>query len=276
MSGTGNGGNIAVTASGALNIREGARITAATFGQGDGGTIELSSGSLIIEDANLNPSLGFDTGVIGETHGIGAGGTVSVTTNEQLRLSNGGLISSGSFGEGDAGDVTVSAAEMVLDRQNNTVFTGISSGAQAAGDGGNVIVAVGGDLNIAGGAEITGSTSATGNSGSVTVTAGNIALNGSNTVFSTGISSQVNRVATGNGGNVSVTATDSVNIREGARITAAAFGNGNGGTIALTSDTLTIEEASLNQDFLTGVSGETHGTGSGGNVSITTLPVTSR
>lgn len=267
-SGTGNGGNIAVDASGSVIIREGARITAASFGDGDGGTIDLRSDSLTIEDASTNPD--FLTGVTGQTHGIGAGGNVTVVTDGVLSLINGGQISSGSFGSGAAGDVTVSASEIALDRKNNDKFTGISSGVESAGDGGNVSVAATGDLSIAGGAEITGSTSSTGNSGSVNVSASDIRLTGGETLFSTGISSQVNNTGTGNAGNVVVNASGSVNIREGARITAAAFGDGDAGTIALTSDTLTIEEASLNQDFLTGVSGQTHGIGSGANVSVTT------
>ena len=270
---TGNGGDVVVTASGAVNIRGGARITASTFGaEGDGGTISVTSGSLTIEEASDNEN--FLTGVIAQTHGSGAGGAISIVSNGEIDLTNGGLISSGAFGAGDAGDVTVTASDIVLDRQGEQSFTGIASGVDrgTAGDGGNVTVTAINNISIAGGAEITGSTFGSGNAGSVTVNASEIALDGSSTgMFSTGISSQVNSGGTGNGGDVIVNASGAVNIRGGARITASTFGaEGDGGSISLTSDSLTIEEQSTNPEFETGVIARTDGSGAGGEVSVVT------
>ena len=238
----------------------------------------MTSDSLTIEEQSTNPE--FETGVIARTDGSGAGGEVSVVTNGEIRLSNGGLIRSGTIGSGNAGDVAVTASDIVLDRQGEQPFTGIASGVDAevtAGDGGNVTVTAINNISIAGGAEITGSTFGSGNAGSVTVNASEIALDGSSTgMFSTGISSQVNSGGTGNGGDVIVNANGAGNIRGGARITTATFGTvGNAGAISLTSDSLTIEEQSSNPGFQTGVIARTDGAGTGGDISIACLLYTS-
>jgi filamentous hemagglutinin family protein len=152
---TGNGGDIRIKAN-ALDLSEGALITSETEAPGAGGSIELISENVSIEsgasisasstlawastvgksgDISIvaNNSFMSDNSSITTAADVAEGGDITVTAPE-ARLTNRALISAESSGDGDAGNITINARDLLwLD--NSTVST---EAKQA--DGGNIKV----------------------------------------------------------------------------------------------------------------------------------------
>ena len=270
----GNGGNVEII-TGSLELSNGAQIGANTSGQGDAGSVTIRAQdtiSLTGESSEGNPSGAFSN-VLAES--VGNGGNVEIITGS-LELSNGAEIGAGTFGQGNAGSITIRA-------QNTVSLTGVSSqgfpsGAfstvqsEAIGNGGSVEI-ITGSLELSNGAQIVTSTLGQGNAGSITIRA-------QDTVSLTGVSSQgnlsgafstVQSEAIGNGGNVEII-TGSLEISNGAFIDAATFGQGDAGSITIRAqDTVSLTGVS-SQGFPRGAfsSVEPGAVGNGGNVEITT------
>src|SRR5205823_11456451 len=93
-----------------------------------------------------------------------------------VKIINGGLIGTDSFGAGKPGNVTVTANSLLIDGGSlksipgSSDITGIS-----AGNGGSVTVRSG-DLTITGGGEISTVAEGTGDAGDVTVTANSLVI----------------------------------------------------------------------------------------------------
>ncbi|MFW6296094.1 MAG: filamentous hemagglutinin N-terminal domain-containing protein [Halothece sp.] len=108
----GNGGNIRVVAP-TLEITNGAVITASTDGQGDAGNISLHIRDVITLDGvgELDPTdFRQSSGVFSSVKlfGVGAGGNIDIFTNT-LNITNGALIITNTFNEGQAGKIFIQA-----------------------------------------------------------------------------------------------------------------------------------------------------------------------
>ncbi|MEH1910601.1 two-partner secretion domain-containing protein [Nostoc sp.] len=113
----GNSGNIDIT-SGLLSITNGARLTASTFGRGNAGSINLNTQNAVFSGTDIS---GLSSGVFSavEKGAVGNAGTIKITTNE-LTLKGGGQLVASSFGEGNAGTVTIEASDKFLVNGSNS------------------------------------------------------------------------------------------------------------------------------------------------------------
>ena len=130
-SGTGNGGSILLLA-GSLNVANGARITAATFGSGNAGVITLRvKQTARFAGASPDGSLlsGAFTSV--ETDGAGRGGDLSIDAG-RLEVIDGAQLSAANLGIGDAGNVRLLIEDRLTSRD------GTISTASFIGSGGSV------------------------------------------------------------------------------------------------------------------------------------------
>ena len=121
----------------------------------------------------------------------GKGGSVSVMTPGQLGVVAGGAISSSSFGQGDAGSVGVSAGRILVDGSGAQTPTGILSASFGApggsGNAGTITVDAGDIALMAGGVfstEVTGSNS---RPSSIAVRADSLTIAGGHPTLPTGI-----------------------------------------------------------------------------------------
>src|SRR5205085_10381844 len=116
--------------------------------------------------------------------------------------------------------------------------TGISTDSitGATGHAGDLIVQVG-DLTLVGGGEISSSTHGSGGGGSVKVTADSILIDGANSFFLTGISASAFSGSSGNAGTVVVEAGN-LKVVDSGEIQSATFGQGNGGSVNVTANSL--------------------------------------
>lgn len=217
--GTGTGGSVEIRTR-TLDIRGGAVISTATLGAGDAGSVDI----LATESVRFS---GADSGINSPSAPIGAatvggkGGTIGVVT-KLLSIDGGASIRATTATTGAAGDINVSAEEIVL---SGTDADGSPSGilsrsrGQFAGAGrGGTINAAAAQVRISDGAAITSAATGPGNSGSVTIRSGDL------TLATGGLISASAEVA--NGGVVSVSALRDLTLNSNARITAAAAQNG--------------------------------------------------
>ncbi|MGD1701598.1 CHAT domain-containing protein [Dapis sp. BLCC M229] len=245
---------------GSLEVINGAQISASTFGNGDAGTVEIHATDTVLFD--LGDSEIF-TGVASNVaqRAEGKGGDVTITTGS-LEIINGAQISTSTRGKGDAGTVEIHATEtVVIDGRDSEFVTGVFSAVapEAEGDAEGVTITTG-SLEIINGAFISANTQGKGNGGTVEINATEtVVIDGRDSVFFAGVASSVEEGAEGKGGDVTIT-TGSLEVINGARISASTFGNGDAGNIFITTDT----QLTLNENAQ--ISAFTESTGDGGNI----------
>ncbi|NEP50935.1 MAG: S-layer family protein [Moorea sp. SIO3C2] len=262
-----------------VRVTEGSAILADTlaFGprygndSGAGGTLTVRATDAleVIGTAANNPFLSrLSTDVAPEA--TGNGGNLTIDT-ERLLVTDGGRISSSTFGEGDAGILRVTASNLEVMGGSRFSPSGLFSLVQplATGNGGNLTIDTG-KLQIADGAQISVSTFGEGNAGELRVQATEAEFLG--TVFGLFPSSLLANVevgAIGNGGNLTID-TDTLRLIDGAQLQANTFGQGDGGTLTVQANKVELigGSGSLLSGLLTEVRPEA--IGNGGNLTINT------
>ena len=291
---TGNSGDIYLSASN-LDIRNGAIITTSTSGIGDAGDIIINVRDTI-NLTEINPfdgriSNGIDSSV--QRFGLGSGGNISITMNN-LRASNGAQITSGTSG-GDGGDVLINADGDVSfsgANQRTGLPSGISNNtfSSSYGDGGDIVVRAS-TVEVVNGASLQALTTGNGNAGNITLESGAIRISGigSLTGLPSTLDTRAEVLSTGFGGSIRILA-DSLNISDGAEVTASTLGSGNAGSISIVSqDSTQVNNATIRTDAQRSSGGQinihsrnvlfrndsdiqtfvTSGQGGGGNITIT-------
>jgi len=237
--GAGDSGKITVMAN-SLDILEGGIIATQTAGSGSGGTISVTSDTLLI-DSKENK---FFTGVFAETllpteEGLGGrGGEVLINSFDLLKVKNGGQISSSTFGRGSGGSVTVEAGSLAMSNGAN-----ISSLSEGTGDAGSISVSSMSDLTLADGSRLSVE-SRQSNAGNLRVSVGkSLSLDSSSITASAGL----------DGGNVEVVAKDFVWLTESSSIEAEA--KGDGGNIALDAQFVLLDDSIISANAVKGRGG---------------------
>ncbi len=300
--GIGDGGDINIT-SGSLRVSNGAQLVAATFGQGKAGSVIIVARDTVAFDGVRSD--GFSSGAfttVRET-GIGDGGDINITTGS-LRVSNAAVVSARTRGQGNGGNIIVhantleainggqvittsdfsgEAGDIILNVTQNVILSGsdptysarlaqfgfeaIDNVGSASGvfantlntstnRGGDLTITTG-QLNVRDGAEVSVSSQGVGNAGALRVEANSISLdNGGKLRAST---------ASGLGGNIELQVQDLILMRLHSLISTNAENNGSGGNVT------------INAPFIVAVPGENsdiianaEGGGQGGNINITT------
>jgi filamentous hemagglutinin family protein len=242
------GGDIKVIAR-SLSIS--GRAELGTLAQGDLGAAK--AGNVIIqarESVSLD-GMGFLLAlfsIVGES-GKGNGGNVTIDT-KHLTARNGAQISTSTFGQGDAGELTVTAQSMELigetsdGRFSSGLFTGVAK--TAIGDGGNLTIDTK-HLLVRDGAEVSLTTKGEGNAGNLLVKAQSIELIGTSADGSatSGLLAQVDPGARGHGGNLTID-TKHLLMRDGARISASTRGEGDAGDLTIAAQSVELIGTSAN------------------------------
>ncbi|NJS16721.1 MAG: filamentous hemagglutinin N-terminal domain-containing protein, partial [Nostocaceae cyanobacterium CSU_2_110] len=204
----------------------------------------------------------------------GNGGNITVNAGS-LNLAEGASLSASTFGEGKAGNVTVTANDTVS-LTDARIFNRVEAG--GVGDGGNIEINAA-NLTLRDGAQLTTSirrasdtqSAGRGNAGDVNVNvSGVVDIAGRRDTFPSGIRSTVGTGTIGNGGNITVDA-GSFNLAEGARLDASTFGEGKAGNVTVTAkDTVSLTDARIFNRV------EAGGVGDGGNIEINAANLTLR
>jgi large exoprotein involved in heme utilization and adhesion len=232
----GQGGTLRLSA-GSLNVTNGARLNSSTFGQGNAGNI-----SITVRDAATFDGVGSNgnssaAGSTIERNAVGQGGALTLTAGS-LNVTNGAQLNSSTFGQGNAGNVTITVRDAAtFDGENRT--RGPSNarsrvGFNAVGQGGTLTLAAG-SLTVTNGAALDSSTFGQGDAGNISITVRDAAtFDGvGSTGFSSGVGSTVNFNAVGQGGALTLTA-GSLTVTNGAALDSSTFGQGGAGNISIT------------------------------------------
>jgi filamentous hemagglutinin family protein len=311
-----------------LIVRDGAQVNAGTFGAGDGGNLLVTATDRVELIGTVN---NFPSGLFTQTLGDGDAKDLTVNTRE-LIVRNGAVVSAGTFGAGDGGNLFVTATDKVQLSNNGGLFaqadpnaTGnakdltintrelivrngaqVSAGTLGAGDGGNLFVSATGRVELIGtatngnpsglftqqntpgatgnakdltintrelivrdGAKVSSSTVGQGNAGKLTVAnAERIELIGENS----GLFAQVGIGATGNGGDLEIDAKQ-LFIQNGAQVNASTLGEGDAGNLTIANaERVELIGTSADGLFPSSLFTNTYeqATGKAGNLSINT------
>ena len=280
----GDGGDIEVFAN-TLEIRNGARLSASTYGRGDAGNvlIDVEDDVLFIGTSFDDPDLARsdDTtqwfsaaGSSVQAGASGEGGNLIIEANNVTVADGARLLantSSNVFKGNSAGSIFIVADNQVLftgtsaDGQYvSSAFSSVESG--GIGDGGNVEITTD-TLEVSNGAQLTSSTSGEGDAGNVVITAAE------GIVFDYGDAfSSVGPGGIGDGGNVEIT-TNTLEAFNGAQLVASTSGEGNAGNVIITAEgSIVFSGVSADGQFPSAAfsSVESGGIGDGGNVEIAT------
>ena len=290
--GQGNSGSLVINAI-QLSLTSGAQLEANTFGQGNAGSVIINATKSVsldgdnttifsnVGDGNYlqnnvvkgnGGNIGITTdqllltngaGLVTNTFGQGNAGSVVIHVT-QLSLTNGAQLQAGTFGEGNVGNVIINATKSVsLDGNHTAIFSSVGDvnylqNNVVKGNGGNIGITTD-QLSLTNGAGLVADTFGQGNAGSVIIHA----QQGSVDVQQGGqINSSVENGGTGNGGDVKIS-TDALTLDNASIIANANSGNGKGGTIEINTRNLLLGN---NSNISTTVAGNVRG----GSIQIST------
>ncbi|WP_208342039.1 filamentous hemagglutinin N-terminal domain-containing protein [Aetokthonos hydrillicola] len=271
--GHGNAGNITITAKNAVTFDQigsdgfysALQSNVYSGAVGNGGNINLSAGSLSLTNGGqINAFL--DSGAVGR------GGNIKVQAGN-ISVTDGGTISSSTLGQGNAGNISITANDGISLSRNSFIVSNVQS-SDAVGNAGNIDINTA-SLSVQSGSQINSFTLGRGNSGNITITAKNAVTfdrigsdgfysalqsnvysgavgNGGNINLSAGSLSltnggQINAFldsgAVGRGGNIKVQAGN-ISVTDGGTINSSTFGAGNSGDLTITADTIQLSGTS--------------------------------
>ncbi len=117
--GSGNAGNLKI-GTGRLLVRDGAVVSASTFGSGKGGSLQITA-SDSVEVIGESADGQFPSGLFTQSRGSGDAGNLTIDTG-RLLVRDGAVISSSSTREGTAGNINITARD-TLEADNGTIAT---------------------------------------------------------------------------------------------------------------------------------------------------------
>lgn len=274
---SGNANLVYITATGAISLTNSGQISSFTKGSGSANDVTISAASLSIVGNGTQLLTGITSAAYGGSSG--SAGQVSVNTTGATALSNGGQILSDTFASGPAGSVTVNsgpmtieggssaastgllsvadkgssgkagsvivtASSLVIDGGSTSALTGISSSAAAgsSGNAGDVDVTTTGSTTISNRGQILSATFASGNAGSLSLTAGSLTIDGGSAPEHTGLFVGAHSASTGSGGAATINVTGVARLVDGGEISSQAEQDSNGqqGNITLNAGTLVL------------------------------------
>ena len=272
----GNAGGVTIS-TGSLSLTNGGRVSASTFGRGNAGSVEINARDTIAidsEDSDGANSAAI-SGVFREA--VGNAGGVTISTGS-LSLTNGGEVSASIFGRGNAGLVEITASDIItidgegLDGFNSGANSGVNP--KSEGDAKGVIINTG-SLSLTNGGQVSASTFAEGNAGSVQITASDtITIDGENSNgFGSGAFAVISSESEGDIGGVIINA-GFLSLTNGGQVSASTLGKGNGGDVTINARESIFISGAIER-FRSGISADAFiSNGKGGDVNVVTNQLT--
>ena len=240
--GTGNAGKINVVTD-SLNLLTGSQLFTSTLAKGNGGNVNVRAENTVSFDSALNNTS--TSGIIssvGET-GEGKAGDINITSGS-FSITNGAQLNSITYGQGDAGNITIDAFDTATFDGANVGASGIISAVAPTGVGnaGDINITTG-TLSVTNGAQLNAITKGRGNAGNVNiVTRDTLFIDGENpnsivdpyagvsSIFTSVGVDDNGKQAIGDGGTINIT-TGSLLMTNGGQLNAITKGRGDAGNV---------------------------------------------
>jgi filamentous hemagglutinin family protein len=298
---SGVGGNIQVSTQ-RLTLQGGGQILTRGFGTGDSGNVDINASERIdvLGSSPLNPTFFSSIFVLTAGGASGQAGDVTITTG-RLRILDGGIVTSSSFGLGSGGNLTLQASESVEVIGQDPILgspSDLNVATFRTGNAGSMTIDTQ-QLIVLDGGQVRASTIGDGNAGSLNINAAQLVEVGRNSNIDSSVNANtsVNAVfglgatSTGEAGGINIT-TDRLFVHDQSGITAGNIGPSNGGTLAVNANTIFLDQGgTLNASTRSGeggnivlqgnalimrydslISTNSAGTGNGGNITLN-IPV---
>lgn len=258
-----------------ITLTEGSVILSETLGNGEGELLQVKASESITLDGTT-PDFGYGSGLVAEiVPGTTGQGSDLLVNTKNLIVSGGAFISSGTFGAGHSGSITVNAETTELidgATFGNTLISpsGIFSQAifSETGSSGDININTK-TLSLTGGAKVSTVTGLGGDSGSIFVNAESISIRGTAIDgFPSGFDTTT-FAGEGNAGNIEVN-TARLLTTNGGQITTGTFGEGNAGNLTVNATESVVLQGATAQGRTGLFASAFVGTGDGGNINLTT------
>ena len=221
----GRAGSLNITA-GSLSVTNGSRVSSSTNGQGDANNITITARDISFDGSEIFSTVGPEA--------EGNGGDIKITARS-LFVTNGAQLGAATLGLGNAGNVTITATDLVSFNAADLINL-VELG--AVGKGGDIDITTG-SLFVTNGAQLLASTLGQGDAGNVTITARDtVSFDGvDSNEFASAVLTAVEPEGQGNGGNIKITA-QALLLTNSGFLRASTSGQGAGGNIILNVNTL--------------------------------------
>ena len=210
-----------------ITLTDGSIIEASTEGSEPGGVVSIQAS----ESVEV-----FGGGIFADVDpgATAIGGSLIINT-QNLLVQDGASISVSTFGNGDAGDLMITAndIEIVGTAAEAVSSIGVSVQPGAVGNGGILTINTQ-RLLVQDGAQINVATFSRGNGGNLTITTTDMEV-----VSDSVVGNSVQPGATGNAGTLTID-TQNLRVQDGGQISAATNGQGDGGNLTITANTIEL------------------------------------
>ena len=278
-------GDIVINASNSVELLDGTRIEASTFGQGSAGQIVVNTGTFraqgvssevlgrsggifnnveedavgdsrgIVVEASERIQLLDGSGIFSEVgrDAVGNSGGIVLAASDSVELLNRAELQARTFGQGNAGQINVNTN--TFRAQDSTVFSLVEP--FAVGDSGGIVLRALDRVEVLDGSFISSNTSGEGNAGSIEVNTTTFRAQGTDSFgLPSAVFSEVRFLAMGNSGGIVIKASDLVELLNGAQLAASNLGQGNTGQIVVNTNTFRAQGESTRISRRSGVFSE--------------------
>jgi len=250
IGGRGDGGNINIT-TGSLFLQDGSSFLADTENIGDAGNINIEARERVVlegegpgaQSGSLenNFIVPSQISTTAESNATGKSGNIDISANE-VSIDE-GFITSSTFSSENAANINVSANNLLLTNGGQ-----IRASTNGSGNAGNINLGSKQSplyqLNLINEGQISVSTFGQGDAGNLSVFSNNIEFDGGDNGILTGLFAQVGQDATGEGGNINLgseqSPLDQLNLINGGQISASTSGQGEPGNINIQADSISL------------------------------------
>ena len=246
-----SGGTVAIS-TGALSITNGGSLNAFSLfnGSGNAGNIEITaSDNIFIDGGDGFSSSGITADLLPLISVPGTSGDIEIET-PKLVLTNGGLISASTFDNGNAGNLTIRTSELL--KVSNDAVIDASVLPDATGSAGDLTIETS-QLKVINGGQINASTLGFGDAGNLTIRATDSILVTGGTETGASALQTTALEENGNGGTLNVF-TPNLTVSDGATINVGNFpssigirdaGTGTAGNLNLEADSISLDNGQL-------------------------------
>jgi filamentous hemagglutinin family protein len=271
---TGDAGDLTVRTN-TLLVRDGAQVSASTFGTGKGGNLRVDAQDVQIIGRSADNRFGSRLAASAERNSTKDAGDLTVRTNTLL-VRDGAQVSAGTFGAGKGGNLRVDAQDVqIIGRSaDHQVPSSLFASAQAnsTGDAGDLTVRTN-TLLVRDGAQVSAGTFGAGKGGNLRVDAQDVQIIGrsADNQFASSLFASAQPNSTGDAGDLTVR-TNTLLVRDGAQVSAGTFGAGKGGNLRVDAQDVQIIGRSTDSRVPSGLfaSAQPNSTGDAGDITVRT------